>query len=161
MAKAQTKKQDILELIEADHRKVEKLFVELENTKATKKTYEIFNQIYKELNLHAQAEELVFYPAMQEYDETQEYIEEAEKEHNSVKILLEQMKSLKPDDAEFETKIKHLVESVKHHVEEEESEIFEVVRECMDEEDLAQLGKEFQDAKARLEDDVEAMMARG
>ncbi len=151
MAKAK----DILALIEADHRKVEDLFAELAGTKDAKKGQQIFKQIYKELTLHSKAEELVFYPAMQEFDETQEYVEEAEEEHNSVKILLEQMKALKPNDAEFQTKIQHLKESVTHHVEEEESEIFEAVRECMDDEELEQLAQEFQAAKARLESDVQ------
>lgn len=149
------KTKDVLALIEADHRKVEELFAELESAKDAKKGQQIFKEIYKELTLHAKAEELVFYPAMQEYDEAQEYIEEAEEEHNSVKILLEQMKGLKSNDAEFQTKMKHLKESVTHHVEEEESEIFEVVRECMDEEELQELAQEFKAAKTRLESDIQ------
>jgi hemerythrin superfamily protein len=157
MAKA--KAQDILTLIEADHRKVDQLFEEIESSKGAKKAQDCFNQIYKELTLHAQAEELVFYPAMREYEETEEYIEEAEDEHNSVKILLEQMKALKPGDDEFKTKLHHLVESVKHHVEEEESEIFSAVREAMDDDELQQLGTEFQEAKAKLAPQVEAAIA--
>lgn len=149
------KTKNILALIEADHRKVEELFAELEGTKDAKKGQKIFAQIYKELNLHSKAEELVFYPAMQEYDETQEYIEEAEEEHTSVKILLEEMMALKPNDAEFQTKMQQLKEAVTHHVEEEESEIFEVVRECMDDEELEELAQEFTEAKTRLESDVQ------
>lgn len=153
------KAQDILTLIEADHRKVDQLFEEIESSKGAKKIQDCFNQIYKELTLHAQAEELVFYPAMREYEETEEYIEEAEEEHNSAKILLEQIKSLKPGDDEFKTKLQHLMEAIKHHVEEEENEIFSAVRECMDEEELQQLGTEFQSSKAKLESQVEAAIA--
>lgn len=149
------KTKDILALIEADHRKVEELFAEFEGTKDAKKSQQIFNQIYKELTLHAKAEELVFYPAMQEYDEAQEYIEEAEEEHDSAKVLLEQMKALKPKDAEFQTKMQQLKESVTHHVGEEESEIFDVVRECMDDEELKALAQEFKAAKTRLESDIQ------
>lgn len=155
MAKAK----DILVLIEADHREVEKLFAEIENAKGAKKAQEIFNQIYKELNLHTKAEELVLYPAMQEYEETQEYIEEAEQEHNSAKILLEEMKALSPNDSEFKDKMQQLKEAVMHHVEEEEEEVFEAVRDCMDDKELQELGQEFQDAKARLEPDIKVIMA--
>lgn len=149
---------DILALIEADHRNVEQLFAEFENTKGSRKPLEIFNQIYKELTLHARAEELVFYPAMQEYNETKPYIEEAEKEHNSAKILLERMKAFNPADSEFQTKMKHLKETILHHVREEESEIFDAVRKCIQDQKLQELGQEFQDAKARLEPDVEVAL---
>ncbi|NJP09028.1 MAG: hemerythrin domain-containing protein [Leptolyngbyaceae cyanobacterium RU_5_1] len=158
--KADSKKTDILSLIETDHREVEKLFKEIESAKNSNKAQEYFDQIYKELTLHAQAEELVFYPEMREYKETEKYIEEAEQEHNSVKILLEQMKALKPGDSEFETKMTHLKESVTHHVEEEESEIFSAIRKCMDEQKLHDLGQEFQETKTKLEPDVKVPIAR-
>jgi len=144
----------ILELIEADHRQVEELFAQFEKAKSSKKQQEYFNQIYKELTLHAEAEELVFYPAMEEYEETRVYIEEAEEGHNSVKILLEQMRKLKLEDPNFSTKIAQLKENVMHHVEEEESDIFVAVSNCMTEEQLTQLGEEFDAAKTRIEPEI-------
>jgi hemerythrin superfamily protein len=74
---AKTKATDILSLIEAEHRQVKKLFAEAEKAKGAK-LLEQFNQIYIALNLHARTEELVFYPAMREHEETEQYIEEAE-----------------------------------------------------------------------------------
>lgn len=157
-AKTNARVADILTLIETDHRKTEQLFDEVETTKGAKKIQTLFNQIYKELTLHAKAEELVFYPAMQEYEETKEYIEEAEEEHNTAKILLEEMKALNPSDAEFKDKMQSLKEAMLHHIEEEESEIFEAVRDCMDEQELQDLGNEFQATKAKLEPEVEAAL---
>lgn len=93
---------------------------------------------------------------MQEYEETKQYIEEAEEEHNSAKILLEEMRSLEPTDPQFKTKMQQLKEAVMHHVEEEESEIFNAIRECMEDKELQELGKEFQEVKTRLEPDIEA-----
>ncbi|SRR5579883_1202753 len=156
---AKTKATDILSLIEAEHRQVEQLFAEIEKAKKGK-LHEHFNQIYKALNLHARAEELVFYPAMREYDETEEYVEEAEQEHEEVSVLLEEIKALQPTDSQFQEKLSELKEAVQHHVEEEESEIFSAVRECMDEQQLTELGQEFQKAKAKLEPDIEAALTR-
>ncbi|MBU7585081.1 MAG: hemerythrin domain-containing protein [Nostoc sp. TH1S01] len=154
-----TKAKDILSLIEAEHRQVEKLFTEAE--KANKnKLYEIFDQIYLALNLHARTEELVFYPALREYEKTAQYIEEAEEEHEEAEVLLEEIKALQPSDAEFKSKLTDLKEAVQHHVEEEESEIFEAVRGCISEEELIELGQEFQEAKVKLEADVKAAMAQ-
>ena len=154
------KKTDILTLIEADHRKVEDLFSEIQQAKGDKKQQDIFKQIYKELTLHAQAEELVFYPAMREYEQTSALIEEAEEEHNTVKILLEEMLSIEPSDEKFQTKMRYLLDNVAHHVEEEESEVFDAVRKCMDGSQIQDLGQEFQKVKDNVESDVKAVLSR-
>ena len=155
---AKTKATDILSLIEAEHRQVEKLFAEAEKAKGAK-LVEQFNQIYIALNLHARTEELVFYPALRDYEETEQYVEEAEEEHEEVSVILEEIKVLKPTDPEFKEKMSELKEAVEHHVEEEESEIFSAVRECMSEKELSELGQEFQEAKAKLMPDIEAALA--
>ncbi|MEH1966486.1 MULTISPECIES: hemerythrin domain-containing protein [unclassified Nostoc] len=155
---AKTKATDILSLIEAEHRQVEKLFAEAEKAKGAK-LVEQFNQIYIALSLHARTEELVFYPALREYEETEQYVEEAEEEHEEVSVILEEIKALKPTDSEFKEKMSELQETVAHHVEEEESEIFNAVRECMSEQELTELGQEFQETKAKLMPDIEAALA--
>jgi hemerythrin superfamily protein len=157
MANKQAK--DIISLIEADHEKVEQLFEDMEDATGSK-AHKCFNQIYKELTLHAKAEELVFYPAMLEYEETKQYIEAAEAEHNSAKILLEQMKGLNPGDEEFKTKLTYLQETMLNHIEEEESELFDAVQSCMDEQILQKLGEEFQATKATLEAEVEMALTQ-
>jgi hemerythrin superfamily protein len=154
-----TQAKNILSLIETDHRKVAQLFEEIAPAKGAK-AIECFNQIYTELTLHAKAEELVFYPALQSFEAAKRHIEEAEAEHNSAKILLEQMKLLNPADDEFQTKLMHLKRTILHHVEEEEQEIFEFVRQSVQEAELRQLGQEFQAAKSRLEADVELALVQ-
>ncbi|MDZ8237698.1 MAG: hemerythrin domain-containing protein [Nostoc sp. ChiQUE01a] len=156
---AKTKATDILSLIEAEHRQVEQLFAEVEKAKGTK-LHENFNQLYKALNLHARTEELVFYPALRDYEETEQYVEEAEEEHEEVSLILEEIKALKPSDPEFKEKLSELKEAVQYHVEEEESEIFSAVRECMDKQELTELGQEFQKAKAQVEPEIEAALTR-
>jgi len=149
--------EDILSLIEAEHRQVEQLFAKIETAENTK-LYDYFNQIYKVLNLHTRSEEFVFYPAMQEYEETRKYIQEAQEEHEQAKALLEELKMLKPTESEFKTKMSELKKAVQHHVQEEEREIFSAVRKCMNQKQLAQLGREFQEAKPKIEEDVEVAM---
>ncbi|MDM9584161.1 hemerythrin domain-containing protein [Nostoc sp. GT001] len=158
MAKTKVKSTDILSLIEAEHRQVEKLFAEAEKVKGAK-LFEQFNQIYIELILHARTEELVFYPALREYEETEQYVEEAEEEHEEVSVILEEIKALKPTQPEFKEKMSELKETLEHHVEEEESEIFNAVRECMSDRELTELGQEFQETKAKLTSNVEAALA--
>lgn len=155
---SQQTQEDILSLIESEHRAVEELFGQLESSEDTEEIEQLFEDVYRALTLHARVEELVFYTALREYEETQGYLEEAEAEHNSTKILLEQMKNLSVEDSEFGVKMSYLQDTFLHHVEEEESEIFEAIRQCMDEEALDALGQEFMEAKVRITPDVEALI---
>jgi hemerythrin superfamily protein len=145
---------DLFELIEAAHRKVETIFSEIEKTKGSKKLDQYFNQLYKELNVHAQTEELTLYPAMRDHDDIKELVNEAEQEHTEVKVLLEQMKSLDATSSEFKEKISTLKEAVQHHVEEEENEVFPKVRQSMSDEELKQLAKEFEETQSKLQQDL-------
>lgn len=154
-----SKQQDIISLIETDHRKVEQIFMELESSKNAEQMYNCFNQLYKELNLHSEAEELVFYAAMYDFEETEGFIAEAEEEHEEAEILLEELRTLNPAEAEFQEKIQQLKEAVMHHVQEEEQEIFPVVRQVMGEKELQQMAEDFMEAKTRVEEVIaEAMM---
>ncbi len=158
MAKTKAKSTDILSLIEAEHRQVENLFAEAEKVKGAK-LVEQFNQIYIELILHTRTEELVFYPALREYEQTEQYVEEAEEEHEEISAILEEIKAFKPTQPEFKEKMSELKETLEHHVEEEESEIFNAVRECMSDRELTELGQEFQETKSKLVSNVEAALA--
>ncbi|MBR8838176.1 MAG: hemerythrin domain-containing protein [Stigonema ocellatum SAG 48.90 = DSM 106950] len=154
---AKPKAKNILSLIQAEHHQVEQLFAAAEQADNTK-MYKCFNQIYEALSLHNRAEEQVFYAAMRKYEETNQYVEEAEKEHKAAKALLEEIQELKPTDSEFRTKMSELKKSFQQHVGKEESEIFKVIRKCMNEEELTELGQEFQEAKVKLEADIKVAM---
>lgn len=157
---AKGKKQDILALISADHRKVEGIFSQIESAKKPDDVYKLFNEIYQELNLHARAEELVFYPSLREFEDTDDLIEEAESEHEEVEVMLEEIKALSPNAEDFMDRIAELKEAVQHHVQEEENEVFEVIRESFDNQELQALGLEFQEAKTKLAAEIAESAAR-
>ncbi|MFB2975060.1 hemerythrin domain-containing protein [Microseira sp. BLCC-F43] len=149
---------DVFELIKADHRKAEELFSAIESADDPTQRYDYFQQIYLELNLHAQTEELVLYPAMREYEETNQFVEAAEEEHVKAKELLEEIKPLDPDSSQFKSKIKKLKEAVEHHVQEEENSLLPTVSECMKKKELQQLAQEFQQTKTKLQEDMVATL---
>ncbi|MCU0567813.1 MAG: hemerythrin domain-containing protein [Oculatellaceae cyanobacterium Prado106] len=150
--------QNILDLIEVDHQQIEQLFDEMDADSDQAQQLEIFTQIYCAMILHSRAEELVFYPAMRDFQQTEGYIEEAEQEHNATSILLEAMLKLNPADDEFQTKYRYLKENMLNHIEEEEEEIFEAVRASMDDSALDQLGNEFQQVKLKVQPDIDAAL---
>jgi hemerythrin-like domain-containing protein len=141
-----------IELLETDHRKVEMLFEQYEDEKEgdeeTKRS--IAERICKELTAHAQLEEELFYPWLRENldEEEMEMLEEAYVEHASAKDLIAQIEGGATIDAAYDAKVKVLQEYIKHHVEEEENEIFEAVSDKQEE--LDELGQEMHARKAEL-----------
>ena len=111
-------------LLREDHRAVSEMFGRYNRTKSDTEKRELIERICKDLTVHAQIEEEIFYPAVQEALQDEAVIAEAEVEHASLKDLVEQLQTADPGDIVFEAKVKVLSEYVKHHVNEEQTEIF-------------------------------------
>ncbi len=111
-------------LLRADHKLVADLFSEYEKARSTSKKKELVTQICTELTVHAQVEEEIFYPAVKLALKDKELIPEATVEHATLKELIAQVEGIQPDGEMFDAKIKVLSEYVKHHVKEEQNEIF-------------------------------------
>jgi hemerythrin superfamily protein len=107
------------------------------------------NKICEELQIHAQIEEEIFYPALREADEeAASTLDEAAVEHASIKSLIQQVMDSDPDAPEYDAKVKVIGEYVTHHVKEEETQIFPMAKKA--ELDLKELGKELAARKAEL-----------
>jgi hemerythrin superfamily protein len=145
-----------IELLETDHRKVEALFDEYEAEKEgdeeTKRS--IAERVCQELTAHAQLEEELFYPWLRDNleEEDMELVEEALVEHAGAKDLIEQIEDATEIDASFDAKVKVLGEYIKHHVKEEEGEIFTKVADMKDE--LDTLGQEMHSRKAEIMEEL-------
>ena len=141
-----------IELLETDHRKVEALFKEYEEAKEAgeEEKQEIAEQICDELTVHAQVEEEIFYPWLRENlsEEDMELVEEAEVEHATAKDLIGQIQDAPSPDETYDAKVKVLSEYIKHHVKEEEDEIFPKLKEFKEE--LDELGQQMHARKAEL-----------
>ncbi len=119
-----TSRQDAISLLRADHKEVSSLFAEYEKTRSNAKKKEIATRICTELTVHAQIEEEIFYPAAKQALKDKEMVPEAIVEHATLKQLIGQIQSEEPDGEMFDAKIKVLSEYVKHHVNEEQNELF-------------------------------------
>ena len=110
---------DAFAMLKADHRKVEELFekFELTNGKATKQS--LAEQICLELKVHTVIEEEIFYPACRGKIED-DLVNEAYVEHDSAKLLINEIEAGGPDEEFYDAKVKVLSEMIEHHVEEEE-----------------------------------------
>lgn len=118
------KAHDATALLRADHKQVSSLFAAYEKTQSSAKKIELVSQICMELSVHAQVEEEIFYPAVKLALKDKELIPEATVEHATLKALIAQVEGVIPDGEMFDAKIKVLSEYVKHHVKEEQNELF-------------------------------------
>jgi hemerythrin superfamily protein len=139
---------DAVKLLKADHREVEAWFEAFEKTDDDGEKQELAAQICTALTVHAQIEEEIFYPAARNAIEDDDLLDEAEVEHMSAKQLIAEIASMSVGEPLFDAKVKVLGEYVKHHVKEEENELF---AECRDSDmDLKALGEEMAARKAEL-----------
>lgn len=131
-------------MLTEDHAKVKKMFKQFEKMKEDGEEAEkqkLVEQICRELTLHAQIEEEIFYPAAREaLEDDQDIMDEAEVEHASAKELIAQLRDMSPDDGLYDAKVTVLGEYVDHHIEEEEKEMFPKVKKsrALDLEELAE-----------------------
>ena len=134
---------DALSLLKSDHRTVESLFKRFEASKgASQEKEEVCRQIVRELSVHAAIEEEAFYPTIKPRSkELEELVLEALEEHHVAKWLLSELEKMTPDDERLGAKMNVLAESVRHHVREEEQELFPKVRQALSAEELSQLGR--------------------
>jgi hemerythrin superfamily protein len=142
---------DVTQLLHQDHQTVTELFFqysELEKDDHEEKN-ELAGQIIKELFVHAKVEEELVYPAVRKADDdSEDMMDEADTEHHVVKFLLAELSEMSAGDDHFDAKICVLGELVKHHVQEEEKEIFEALRES--DVDLDALGEKVSKRKEEL-----------
>jgi|SRR5215213_2213503 len=137
-----------IELLEADHQEVDGFFDEYENLEDADEKERMTLKICLALTIHTQIEEEIFYPAARDAIENAKLIDEAIVEHASAKQLIAEIEEMDPSDELYDAKVKVLGEQVRHHVEEEEDELFPEIKSS--ELDLEALGKKMAERKAAL-----------
>lgn len=142
-------------MLAEDHRKVTKMFDQFEKMKEdeddeAKQT--LVEQACAELTVHAQIEEEIFYPALRETLDDTDLLDEAEVEHACAKQLITELNAMQPGDDLYDAKFTVLGEYMKHHIQEEEKEIFPKVKKAKM--DLDSLGDELRQRKMELREEL-------
>jgi hemerythrin superfamily protein len=143
-----------LNLLKTDHASVRTLFGRFERTGKTdlEKRNDLLAQIRREIQIHLRAEEEIFYPALKALNgEGRQLVSQALNDHKDINDLLTQISRLKLTAKNFDDRFEALIESVDHHVEEEEGEIFRFAEENCSEQELEDLGRQIQERKRFLD----------
>ena len=139
---------DLLQVLHKDHKNVQEMFFQFTQLEDNRDKKKLVSQIITELSIHARAEEEIVYPAIRKAVDAEDLMDEADTEHHVVKFLLAELGEMSPADDHYDAKVTVLCELVKHHVDEEEKEIFEKIK--MADLDLEKLGKKVIDRKEEL-----------
>jgi hemerythrin superfamily protein len=136
---------DAIALLKTDHRKVDKLFSELESGKGNRN--QLFNELATELTVHAEIEEKLFYPAVKDAEPTHDLVLESVEEHKQMKMVLGDLEKADKHTEHWMAGLKVLMEDVQHHVGEEENDLFPKVKKVLSGQELEDLGTRMEELK--------------
>ncbi len=152
MPKTRSKSQhpDAIDLLKQDHDKVEKAFKQFEkmDREDEEACAELVRTVCEDLKVHTTLEEELFYPAARDAIDDEDTMNEASVEHETAKMLIEQLENMQPDDPNYHATFTVLGEYVRHHIKEEEEEMFPQVRKS--DLDLEALGEQMRSRKEEL-----------
>ena len=142
---------DAVKLIKDDHKKVKELFRQFEKARTADRKRTIAEEAMHELEVHAQIEEEIFYPAAKAKadKEGKELVAEAVEEHHVVKVLIGELQAMREVNEQYEAKFTVLIENVEHHIEEEEKEMLPDAQKTLGDETKA-LGDRMEQRKQAL-----------
>lgn len=143
---------DAIVLLKEDHKEIRKLFTDFENAgeNATKTKGRLVDQMIELLTVHTYIENEVMYPRVRELlPEVEDDVLESYEEHHVADLLVVELAAMKPEDERFTAKTTVLIESVRHHMEEEEADWFPKVRDGLGRNVLSEIGAEMLEAKEK------------
>jgi hemerythrin-like domain-containing protein len=150
MPKTRSKNASAIDMLKEDHAKVKKAFKEFENMDRsdTETCRQVVKTVCEDLKVHTTLEEEIFYPAVRAAIEDEDIMNEAAVEHETAKMLIEQLENSGPDDPQYYATFTVLGEYVMHHVKEEEGEMFAQAKKA--DLDLDALGEQMKARKEEL-----------
>lgn len=139
-------------LLKKQHDEVKDLFKQFEAAEEESEKQELFEQIADDFAAHGEIEEKIFYPAVY-VGPLKEKLQEAVEEHLAAKRVVADLLDMEPSDEQFDAKMSVLKELIEHHVEEEEGELFPLVRQNFAREELEALGDQMEQMFEQLQQD--------
>ena len=138
-----------IDLLEEDHRKVKKMLAEGEQTtkRAEVTRSDLYATLRREMETHERIEEEIFYPALQVHPKARDIVLEGFEEHHVVDEIMSELGETDVTDETWAAKFKVMKESIEHHIEEEEGEMFPKARQAFEKNELEVLGARMLELK--------------
>lgn len=145
----------ILNTLAKEHGEVSGMMMRIEATReddgaATRQ--ELFEKMAVELLSHAHAEDRTFYDALERYPESQNQLKDSRNEHQEIERHINELDAIPYSSSEWKQRFLELKNVVQHHVDEEESDVFEIAKDVMSKDELQALDERFHEEKQREKD---------
>ena len=111
----------ITNMIRMDHTAVLETFHQYEIDSSPKTKKALVNTVCLALEIHAQLEEEIFYPAMRGIASDSSVLDKSVPEHSEMRQLIAQLRTMKPNDPAYDETFMQLMRDVMHHVADEET----------------------------------------
>ncbi|MGB9940223.1 hemerythrin domain-containing protein [Methanosarcina sp.] len=141
----------IYDILKAEHDQVAELFQQAlsDGSKVS------FVKIRIKTDPHMMGEEKFFYPLLEKKEELRDLVSEAYKEHNEAKALISEMEDMDERDENWTAKLSELKQSIDHHVQEEESKVFERARNALSQKEAEEIAQQYIEFKRSYMNRVE------
>jgi len=110
-----------------------------------------FAALAADLVVHAALEEELFYPLLEKIPELRDGARHAYHEHHQIDVQLDELAEIEATSPAWGDKLHVLQETLTHHLDEEEEDVFPVVRKQIAAAELERLGEDFRDYRKELE----------
>jgi hemerythrin-like domain-containing protein len=141
---------DVIAVLTKDHLEVEQLFTRIEQLgpQDSERRGKLAEQAITELVRHSVAEEAYLYPAARRFLEGGDKLADEElAEHAEAEQTMKRLEETEFTDPAFHTLLTQLMGEIRHHVQEEEQELFPQLAEHVDRQELEELGRKVQAIK--------------
>ncbi|WP_030716594.1 hemerythrin domain-containing protein [Streptomyces sp. NRRL F-2580] len=140
---------NMIEELMADHREVEEIFGRIQSKPGQgQELRDLVDEVTIELVRHSVAEEQYLYPAVREYVEGGDRLADKEiEDHGRVEKILKQLEKMDTGDAQMSPVLQQLMEEVAEHIQDEENNLFPMLRRTCSAEKLDELGDKVRRAK--------------
>lgn len=139
---------DAITLLTEDHRRADALFDRFEEATDPEAKRDVVGEITRELAVHAAIEEQFLYPTIASaLPDGDALARDAVGEHQEVKEHLAALDRADPRASDYDVRVRRLIRDTRHHVEEEEGQLFPRLQAAVDEQRLAALGSAMAAAK--------------
>ena len=138
---------NVLDVMRRDHDYLKKLLEKAEESEQGSEREQLLATIRAELAAHEVAEEQLVYPALKQHEEAKDIVMEGYEEHHVADVLLDELMDVQAESDVWKAKMKVLKESLEHHIEEEEGEMFDTAKRVLERGQLEDLGRRMEQMK--------------
>lgn len=150
---------DIYAHLHHEHERMMQLFDEIEDCEDQGQRQQLFAELKREIITHSKAEERVFYRALQTDEDAGELISDAITEHKEAERFLQDLDGMSCGSEEWLDTLQQLRSALEHHVEEEESEIFDTAHEVLTDEEAMQMSQQMEREEQRVQQELPRLEA--